>query len=196
MAGGGKVDGGLSYQMEIRDNVTRVAKRGMEAQKELDSTIKQTSATMQTQTLEFISNIMAITALEGGINALAESFTKLGIVSGENAEKMRKLAAATKLFTGTAQLIQGLIGVIRMLTKSEIILAGIETYRKVLHNPLQMAAVGLAAGAAGAAGGFLIGRSQGGGGSVNVTQNVNFNAPLDRGSQRSFARDSLEMMGG
>jgi len=194
MAGAANVQGGLSYRMQIVDNVTPSAKRGEAAQKSLQSSIQSTTSTMQTQTLEFISNVMAITALEGGINALAESFTKLGIVTGENAEKMRKLAAATKLFTGTAQLVQGLVGVIRLLTKSEIALAGVETYRKVLHNPAQLALVGLAAGAAGAATGYYLGKR--GGDTTNVQQTINYNAPADRGIQRSFARSNLEMMGG
>ena len=79
MTGGGRVDGGLTYRMEIVDNVTRVARQGEAAQKDTSKAIKRTTQTMEQQTLSFISNVMAISALEGGINALAESFTKLGI---------------------------------------------------------------------------------------------------------------------
>ena len=188
------IHGTLTYRTEIVDNVTPKAKTGIAAQKELDKTIKTTHQTMEQQTLAFISNVMAISALEGGINALAESFIRLGWVTDEGAEKMRKVAAATKLFTGTAQLIQGLIGVVRLLTKSEMMLAAVETYRKVLHNPAQLAMVGVAAGAAGAVGGYFLGR--GGGDTTNVQQTINYNAPVASGSRRSFQRDSLERMGG
>jgi len=190
------VDGTLTYRMEIVDNVTPSAKQGAAAQKELGKTIEKTHQTMEQQTLAFISNVMAISALEGGINALAESFTKLGFVTDEGAEKMRKVAAATKLFTGTAQLIQGLIGVVRLLTKSEMVLAAVETYRKVLHNPAQLAMVGVAAAAAGGVAGYVLGGRGGGGNTTKVNQNITYNAPVDSGSRRSFERKGLEMAGG
>ena len=193
MAGGTNIVGGLTYRLEIQDNVTPKAKQGASAQKELSKTIKGTTQTMEQQTLSFISNVMAISALEGGINALAESFTKLGIGGEKVGEQMRKLAAGVKLFTGTAQLIQGLIGVVRLLAKSEMVLAGVETYRKVLHNPAQLALVAAAAGSAGAVGGYLAGR---GGDTSNVNQNITYNAPVDIGSRRSFERSGLEIVGG
>ena len=186
------VQGTLTYRMEIVDNVTPSAKTGAQAQKELGGTIKSTTQTMEQQTLAFISNVMAISALEGGINALAESFTRLGLVTDVGAEKMRKIAAATKLFTGTAQLIQGLIGVVRLLTKSTTILAAVETYRSVLSNPAKLALVGVAAGAAGAAVGYVTGK--GGGDTTNVQQTINYNAPVERAS--GFERSAFEMMGG
>lgn len=195
MSGSGNVDGGLTYRLEVKDNIVKSAKQGKAAQQGLQAQVKSTTVTMQQQTLEFISNVMAITALEGGINALAEAFTKLGIGSEKFTEGMRKAAAATKLFTGTAQLIQGLIGVMRMLTKAEIGLAVVESYRKVLHNPYMMTAVIGGAAGAGAVGGYLAGKS-GGGGNTNNQVTFNFNAPVGNADRRAVERETIVFMGG
>jgi len=188
----------LQYRFDMVDNVTPTSRKGMTAQKELQTTLDQTHTKMMEQTTQFISNVMALSALEGGVNALAESFVKLGIVTDEGAEKMRMVAAGVKLFTGSAQIIQGLVGVMNLLRTTEIGLAVVETFRSVLANPAKMALIGVGLGTAAGVGYWLgseHGGGGGGGGGTSVTQNITF-TNASGSDARGTARESLEIMGG
>jgi hypothetical protein len=179
------------------DNIAPLTRESIEVQEDLQDTIKETTSEMNRQTLDFVENVLAVSALATGIQALSSAFEVLGIFNEKQIESLTKMVAVTQLFTGSAQAILGLVAVVNILRNSEIALAAVETYRKVLHNPAAMGLVLAGVGAAGLVSGILIGRS-GGGGSTggNVNQTVNFNANASPSDRRQAARLAIENFGG
>ena len=190
------LDTTVSYTYQMADNIAPLTKESIEVQEELQGTIKETTNEMNRQTLDFVENVLSVSALAGGINALSAAFEVLGIFNEKQIEALTKMVAVTQLFTGSAQAILGLVGVVNILRNAEIGLAAVETYRKVLHNPAAMGLVLAGIGAAGAVSGFLIGRSGGGGSSGgNTNQVVNFNANVSPSDRRATARLAIENLG-
>ena len=190
------LDTTITYQYEMVDNIVEVTKADKAAQEDLQVTIKETTNTMNTQTMAFVENVLTVTALASGITALSGAFQVLGFLNDKQIQRLDKMVAVTRLFTGSAQAILGLVGVVKVLRNAEIALAAVETYRKVLHNPAAMGLVLAGIGTAGAVSGFLLGRGTRDGAGGDINQTVNFNTQTNPFERRAAARNALEGIGG
>jgi hypothetical protein len=186
----------IEYKYQMVNNINEISMENKAAQEELQSTIKDTTKDMNSQTLDFVENVLIVQSLASGITALSSAFDVLGILNDKQLERLNKMVAVTRLFTGSAQAILGLVGVVKLLRNAEIALAAVETYRKVLHNPASFPLVLAGIGAASLVTGLLIGRSTaGGGGGGDVNQVVNFNTQTNPFERRAAARSALDGVG-
>lgn len=184
----------------MTDNVVPTATKGAAAAKSMDDAINKTTKDIDHQNISYIKAVAAMGAFKHGINSVVNGLEGLGIISKENNKAIYQMTEALNIFVGVAMLLKGVIGIVNMLRNSEIALAVVETYRKVLNNPAAAAAaiagVGIAAGIAG----YLYGASTAGGGesgpskttgSTTITQNVYFSGGPDY-SAKYTSRAAME----
>ena len=193
---------GISYRMEIADNISKASGDVIESQKGLQTQVAATKDEVMRQDISFIKSVSSLSAFRRGVTGIVSGLDELGVISRKTHPEIYKIVGGVNLFVGAAQGIKGVIGIVNMLRASEIGLAAVEAYRAVLQNPLRMAAVIGGAAVAGGVAGFLIGVNTGGGGGggggntgTTVNQQVNFYAGGPDYSTRSTARDSLEGVG-
>lgn len=190
----GELDRTITFTYRLQDNMTKPSEDAAQAQENLGNKVKETTASTDSQKISFMSQVVAVGAVNRGISSMNSGLQELGILSGSSAAAMNKLSSAVQVVSGAFQLFKGVTQVVKMLTAAEASLAVVTTYNKVMQNPanVALAATGLAV-AGGVAGYFLGG--QGGGGGSNVQQTVNISG-LPQSESRSIARESFEIMGG
>lgn len=183
---------GVSFMMDFVDNVSPVVERISGVNSNMAQVTKQTRAEIDSQTISFMGSVMAVRALHGGFGALIMSGKELGLVNDHVQQSLMRMNAVIGIVAGSFQMLRGGAQIFRMIAAAELQVAGIETYRAVLRNPLMIGAVAMGLSAAAGAVGYMVGRSEGGGSSV--TQNVTFgNYSQD---ERATARATIEGMGG
>lgn len=168
------------------------------SQQNLKQSIDNANKSIDSQNINFLTQLAAVTAVYGGMNMVSRGLETFGLVSDKGAEKLRKVSAAVGIMAGSFNMIRGAVKLVTALKNAEVVLAAVETYRAVLKNPAMLATVAIAGGAAGAVGGYMIGKGSGGGANAptnSVTQNFTFSGGSQT-DQRTMSRDVLEMMGG
>ena len=170
----------LVYRIRALENITdtyREIASGIEltTQTTREYEIEQTEALKITeevtrsavkQETQFMQNMTVLSAMKSSVSSLTRGLTTMGIVTGENAEKVRKLNAAFQMMMGVAQMFKMITLASNALRTSQIGLAIVEAFRAAMQNPWKAALVGLGVGAAtGVAAGYFMGS--------NTTHNTN-----------------------
>jgi hypothetical protein len=162
----------LAYTLEVQDEASdkldKIGNKAQETSKKLDDNVKsQESAVLQS-----IKAMTAMSAVVGGLNAVTGAMDALQIGSEETRKSIRMLASGINLFVGTAQAIMGAVTVIQTLNTALKGTAIMSAFAYAAANPL----VGLlAVGAAGAAGGYMIGMMNSST-STTTVKNINLNS--------------------
>lgn len=183
---------GISYVLRYVDNITPTVERIADSQGILTTAVGRTSASIDSQRISFMSSVMAVRSLHMGFGAVIGSMHELGLTSDFTNKQLMKVNAVVGIVAGSFQMLRGGVQVLRMLQAAEAYLAGIETYRAVLKNPLMLGAMAMATSAGAGVVGYYIGRGEG---TTTVTQNVTFGG-YTNADQRSAAKGVLESMGG
>jgi len=151
---------------EYRGKVMRLAAEQRNAAIEIDGTTESILG----QNNQAIKTMQAISALRTSVANVTENLTEMGLVTDENAARMRSLTSAVQTMVGVAQGFRLIKALSAGLEASQKKLAIIETFRAVMQNPWKAALIGLGVGAAaGAAAGFMM---LGGGNTTNTTNNI------------------------
>jgi len=189
----------INYTFEMVDNVAPVAKKGAEESKKEAKAVEETTQAIDHQNITYIKTVASMGAFRHGMHSMALGMRDLWGITRDTNKNFYNMIAAIDLVVGAAMAFKGIIGIMQVLRDSEIALAGVEVFRKVLHNPAGVAAVALGLGAAGFAVGYLYSQSQqtvnqSTSNNTNVYQTVTFRSePTYAG--RSATRESLGGMG-
>jgi hypothetical protein len=191
----------VQYTFEMVDNIVPKAKEASKALKDEDKEAKVVTESIDSQNLSYIKCVASMGAFRHGIHSIAMGMETLGIINKETNKTFYQGIAVIDLFVGAAMAIKGIIGIMQMLKVTEVGVAQVETYRKVLNNPANAALVGLGIGAAvGIAGAFMALNQQNKNASASaagtvVNQNISFSAAQPNYNARYTARASIEGLG-
>jgi hypothetical protein len=187
-------DGMLVYVLDAIDNVTPVTDKVSAGQDQVASAARSAQDAIDSESIAFVKQLSQVSALRHGMVSLTNGAETLGLVSDSTAKKLDMVNASAGMLVGTFQLFKAVQPILNGIKITELEIAAIETFRSVLHNPLAMAAVGVAAGAAMGVGGMMA-FSNNSSNSTNVNQTIVFGSGSSS-DQRSTARASFEAMGG
>lgn len=176
------LDSNIRYIFTMTDNVSSatdtISDSATEAQNQLhqvqvqqenlEAQTNRTNEALTKQQAQFLTNAAVLMTMQGSVSAITGGLISLGIVTGDDAEKLNMLNAGFQVLTGFVQGIQALQAVSEMLKTSELGLAIIETFRSVMESPWKAALVGIGVGAAGGALAALM-SSSGGSSSVSTS---------------------------
>lgn len=190
---GGDLDRTITYTYRVLNNVSAPTNDAAASQRQLGETMKQTTASSDSQKISFMTQVVAVQALHRGISGINSGLQDLGLLSGNAALMMNKLNSTVQVVAGTFQLFKGITQIIKMWTAAEVSLASVQTYRAVLTNPAKVALAVTGLSVAAGVGGYMLGSRGQGGDTVQQTVNISGLPPSE---SRSISRDSFEMMGG
>lgn len=156
------LDRSVIYTYRIQTNFAEVSS---EADQELTDTqsqvddLQQSMTDLQTQTetttetlkvnkQEIQNTIITLTAMSAAVTGVTNGLMTLGIVSGEDAERLKQVNAAFQVMIGMATGLKSLALVQEMLNLQALKGAIINTYNSVLESPWKLALVSAGAGAA------------------------------------------------
>jgi CDP-diglyceride synthetase len=182
----------VEYRFKMVDNITPAAQTAETAVKKVDTAVKETNASVDSQALLLIKNITVLTAFREGLNGMIQELNYLGIVTGKTYESIRKMASVMNLFVDAARMIRGVVGIMEVLQLKTTMLAAVETFRSVLNSKgASLALVGVAGVAAGGVGGFFAGRAVGRR-ETTINQTNYFNSATPASGGREQQRQALE----
>ena len=163
-------------------------------QQDLAKNVDSTNTGLMAQNINFMTQITTLRALHSGLTGITSSMSTLGIITGQNSEEMKQLAAVAQGALSIFYLFKGASQMIDMVRDSEIAESAVAYFRAALANPLM-----LAVGAAAIGGGIGVGAAlmtQGGSTSTTVNNTVNFTSGQANSNTRAAAAGQLEAMGG
>ena len=192
MAMGGDQQMVISYMWEVIDNISQTAEEMKARLGDLEKQNLSTKASVDSQNISWMTQVMAVTSVHRGISMLTSSMKELGLLSDKDYQTMMKFNAAVGLVVGAFNLFKGVVRIIQMVQAAEVALASVETYRTVLASPGMIAVVGTALAAAGGVAGYYMGSQ----GNTNVQQNITYSGWQSPQDRRSSAKDAMIMMGG
>lgn len=181
------LDSNIRYVFTMVDNVSTTAdtisESATEAQNALHEVKAEQEAVQQTteattagftrQEAQLLKNMTILTTLQSSVSAVSSALVTMGVVTGEDAQKLQTLVAGFQLLTGMAQGIQALTAISQALKASEMGLAIVETFRSVMQSPWKAALVGVGAGAvAGAATALLTSAGSSTSSTTTTTNNI------------------------
>lgn len=175
------MDTEIKYVFKMVDNVSQTAtgitdsttkasesvKQATVEQQNLETAADRTTSAFTRQEAQFIKQVAVLMTVKESVSSVTNGLISLGIVSGDDAQKLQKLNAGFQILCGFATGIKALQAVSEALKTSELGLAIVETYRSVMESPWKAALVGIGVGAAG---GVLAATMSSGGSTTNNTQ--------------------------
>jgi len=111
-----------------------------------DATEKTTEELVRQET-QLLKQVTALVALKSSVSSLSRGLISMGLVTGENAERLQKLNSAFQMMAGAATMIKAVKLATDGLRVSQTASATVEAFRAAL-KPWQIAAVAGAAGIA------------------------------------------------
>lgn len=183
-------NGEVVYSFTVADNVSPTIDRMTASQEKMEKQTDQTTKSVDSQRISFMTGIMGIMAFDRGIRGISSSMLQLGIIGKEDAHSVQMLNSSVMLVSSSLMLLKGGIQIMNWLREATVGLAMIETYRAVLKNPAMMGLVMTGVMAGGAVAGYYAGRS-----ATTVNQTVNFGGS-STSSKRQTAKGVLETVGG
>lgn len=135
----------------------------------LQQTTEQSQANLVGMQNEIKGTILTLTAMASAVNGVTNGLITLGIVSDEDAEKVRMVNAGFQVLIGMATGLKALALVQEMLNLQALKGAIINTYNSVLESPWKLA---LASAGMGAAAGVAAAYGTQGGSSSSQTTNI------------------------
>ena len=158
----------------------------------LQQTTEQAQANLVGMKDEIKGTILTLTAMASAVNGVTNGLITLGIVSDEDAEKVRMVNAGFQVLIGMATGLKALALVQEMLNLQALKGAIINTYNSVLESPWKLA---LASAGMGAAAGVAAAYGTQGGSSSSQTTNI-INIRDISGGQASAANSISTIYGG
>ena len=158
----------------------------------LQQTTEQAQANLVGMKNEIKGTILTLTAMASAVNGVTNGLITLGIVSDEDAEKVRMVNAGFQVLIGMATGLKALALVQEMLNLQALKGAIINTYNSVLESPWKLA---LASAGMGAAAGVAAAYGTQGGSSSSQTTNI-INIRDISGGQASAANSISTIYGG
>jgi len=158
----------------------------------LQQTTEQSQANLVGMQNEIKGTILTLTAMASAVNGVTNGLITLGIVSDEDAEKVRMVNAGFQVLIGMATGLKALALVQEMLNLQALKGAIINTYNSVLESPWKLA---LASAGMGAAAGVAAAYGTQGGSSSSQTTNI-INIRDISGGQASAANSISTIYGG
>lgn len=158
----------------------------------LQQTTEQAQANLVGMKNEIKGTILTLTAMASAVNGVTNGLITLGIVSDEDAEKVRMVNAGFQVLIGMATGLKALALVQEMLNLQALKGAIINTYNSVLESPWKLA---LASAGMGAAAGVAAAYGTQGGSSSSQTTNI-INIRDISGGQASAANSISTVYGG
>jgi hypothetical protein len=175
----------------LLDNVTPTVQKISGTEQQLSRNVHTAREAMDSQNITFLAQMQVVNSLYRGLSRFTGSLKELGLVSDSTAAGLNKVVAVVGLVSGTYNMLRGAIQLVTMLRNSEAALAVVESYRVVLKNPAAMTLIIGGLAAAGAVGGYMLGKS---GGGNQTTQNITISGATP-GNRRSVSRGMLEAVG-
>ena len=139
------------------DEATPTIRKTKNEMEGLDDATKEVAASTAESNLAFLATASALSQLSGGYDQIVTSMKGLNLVSDETARILEQMGYFMKLFVGTAQMIQGVIGLINALRASETALAVVQAFRTALIPFIGVVLVGAALAATAIVGAKLAG---------------------------------------
>ena len=136
------------------------------SEKELKVATEETTIAMKQQEVQTLKQIAVLTTMSTAVSGVTNGLIHMGLVTGENAERLKMLNSGMQTMVGFANGIKALTLAQSMFNMEQIKGAVVTTFNKIMESPWRAAAAGIALGAAmGVAGAFASGSS--GGNTVN-----------------------------
>ena len=168
------------FVYKFQSNISEVTKETIERTTEADGTTKEfiktetdlkasveeTTVAFKQQEVQTLKQIAVLTTMSTAVSGVTNGLIQMGLVSGENAERLKMLNSYMQTMVGFANGIKALTLAQSMFNMESIKGAVVTTFNKIMESPWRAAAAGLALGAAiGVAGAFASG--SGGGNTIN-----------------------------
>ena len=180
-------DNTIIYTFKMQTNISEVAdevKTGTDRSKEAiqETTNKQTELKQATENTtqaltkqqgQLMAQITALMGVKSAVSGVTNGLIQMGLVSGENAQKLQMVNAALNLVAGMATGIKALALAQEAFNLSSLKTAVISTYNSIMESPAKLAMVGIGLGAAtGVVAALMMNGGGGSGGSSETTNNI------------------------
>ena len=153
---------------------------------QLEANSASASASVKSMKQEVQSTILTMTAMASAINGVTNGLITLGIVSDQDAERIKMVNAAFQVMIGMATGLKALALVQEMLNLQALKGAIINTYNSVLESPWKLALVSAGAGAA-----VGVAAAYGTGGNTTVANTTNNIIIRDTSGSQANAANSI-----
>ncbi len=160
---------------EVKSNTDKTKQALEETTQKQDSLKKATEGTTEALTKQqgqLMAQITTLMAVKSAVSGVTGGLIQMGLVSGENAQKLQTVNSALNLVAGMATGIKALALAQETFNLSSLKTAVISTYNSIMENPAKLAMVGLGIGAATGVVAALMMNGSGGGSSSNTTNNI------------------------
>lgn len=142
-------------------------------QVELKDATNDTTQALTKQQGQLLAQVTALMAVKSAVAGVTNGLIQMGIVSGEDAEKLKMVNAGFQVICGFATGIKALTLAQEAFNLSSLKTSIITTYNSILESPWKLALVGAGVGAAvGVAGALMM---QSGNSSSTTTNNIIIN---------------------
>lgn len=202
----GNLDRSVVYTYTIQTNMQEVSDQANRDLPEVDQqvvtleqdmtslqqTTEATTANLAGMKNEIKSTILTLTAMASAVNGVTNGLITLGIVSDEDAEKVKMVNAGFQVMIGMATGLKSLALVQEALNLQALKGAIINTYNSILESPWKLA---LASAGLGAAAGVAVAYGTQGGSSTTAVTN-NYYIRDTSGGQMSTANGISVINGG
>lgn len=180
-------DNTIIYTFKMQTNISEVAeevKTGTDRSKEAiqETTNKQTELKQATENStqaltkqqgQLMAQITALMGVKSAVSGVTNGLIQMGLVSGENAQKLQMVNAALNLVAGMATGIKALALAQEAFNLSSLKTAVISTYNSIMESPAKLAMVGIGLGAAtGVVAALMMNGGGSNGGSSETTNNI------------------------
>lgn len=186
------MDQQVRFALSLEDNVSATSEKMVGSQTALKGAVAGTTIAVDQQSMSFVKQVIAVSAVGRGIRSINNGLISLGLVSDETAAKLQKINAAVGMVVGSFQLVKGSIQIVKSLTAAEGLLAGVRTYNSVLKNPAMLSVVPVGLSAAAGVGGYFAGKNSQNNSTVNQT--VTINPYASQSDQRAAATSLIDTM--
>ena len=153
---------------------------------QLEANSASASASVKSMKQEVQNTILTMTAMASAINGVTNGLITLGIVSDQDAERIKMVNAAFQVMIGMATGLKALALVQEMLNLQALKGAIINTYNSVLESPWKLALVSAGAGAA-----VGVAAAYGTGGNTTVANTTNNIIIRDTSGSQANAANSI-----
>lgn len=180
-------DNTIIYTFKMQTNISEVSEeiktgtdRSKEAiqettnkQVELKQATENSTQALTKQQGQLMAQITALMGVKSAVSGVTNGLIQMGLVSGENAQKLQMVNAALNLVAGMATGIKALALAQEAFNLSSLKTAVISTYNSIMESPAKLAMVGIGLGAAtGVVAALMMNGGGGGGGSSETTNNI------------------------
>lgn len=117
-------------------------------QNELTTSTENATQALSDQQKQLLVQVGSLMAVRSAVSGVTNGLIQLGLVSGEDAEKLQKVNSAFQLMAGMAQGIKALTLVNEAFNLSMLKGALISTYNSIIESPWKLGLVAMGAGAA------------------------------------------------